>query len=308
MIQNGFSRRTLLRGLAGSAAALSARSVFGQAAPAPIQNTKLTDRLFVFMGDGGNVAVLLSPDGLFQVDGGLPDRSADLAGAIAQVSKKPVSQLFDTHWHLDHVGSNVSLGKSGAKIIAHDNTRLRLSTAQTMELFHRTFDPLPASGIPGVTFSAPGKIDFGGQTVQYTPVPPAHTDGDTYLFFPEANVLHTGDLLFNGFYPVIDYSSKGWLGGMAAASGEMLKTVDANTRIIPGHGPLGTRADLVAFRDLTTTLNDRLTAMLKQGKTVDEIVASKPTQDMDAKWGNGMLKPDQFVSMAVTSITRHQQT
>jgi glyoxylase-like metal-dependent hydrolase (beta-lactamase superfamily II) len=228
-----------------------------------------------------------------------------MAAAIAQVNAKPVTQLFDTHWHFDHIGSNVSLGQKGAKIVAHENVRTRLSTKQTMELFNRTFDPLPAAGIPTVTFHAPGKIAFGGESIHYTPVAPAHTDGDTFLFFPGANVLHTGDLLFNGFYPVIDYSSKGWLGGMAAASEKMLKTVDSTTRVIPGHGPLGTRADLEAFRDMAGTVNHRLEALLKQGKTVDEIVALKPTQDLDAKWGGGMFKPDQFVTMAVKSIQLH---
>jgi cyclase len=294
--------------MAGSAVAFHARRLFGQGAPAPIQSTKLTDRLYIFQGDGGNVAILTSPEGHFMVDGGLAERAADLAAAIAQVNKKPVTQLFDTHWHVDHVGSNVLLGQSGAKIIASDNTRTRLSSKQTMEIFHRTFEPLPAAGIPGVTFHSAGKIEFAGETIEYTPVAPAHTDGDTYLFFREANVLHTGDLLFNGFYPVIDYSSKGWLGGMAAAADQMLKTVDAKTRVVPGHGPIGTQADLAAFRDMATTLNDRFVALVKQGKTMDEIVAAKPTRDLDDKWSKGMLKPDQFVAMAVTSITRHQQT
>ena len=306
MHQDTLTRRSLLRGLAGAASFAFTPSLFGQADT--IQSTKLTDRLYVLMGDGGNVAVLVSPDGLFMVDGGLPDRAPGMLAAVAKVSKKPVVTLFDTHWHSDHVGSNVALGQKGAKIVAHDNVRTRLSSTQTIEAFNRKVDPLPAAGIPGVTFHDKGAIPFAGETIQYEPVAPAHTDGDTFLFFPNDNVLHTGDLLFNGFYPFIDYSTKGWLGGMIAAEDRLLTVGDAKTRIIPGHGALATRDDLKNSRDMLETVMNRFEPMVKAGKSVEEAVAAAPLKDLDALWGGGFMKPDAFVQVAYTSVLRHHQS
>ncbi len=306
MNQNQLTRRSLLRGIAGAASLALTPNIFGQ--PGGIESTKLSEHLFVLMGDGGNVAILTSPDGLFMVDGGLPDQAAAMVAAIAKVSKMPVRTLFDTHWHSDHIGSNVTMGQKGAKIVAHDNVRARLSSEQTMEALNRVVEPLPAAGIPGVTFNAKGTIAFGGETIQYTPVAPAHTDGDTYLYFPHANVLHTGDLLFNGAYPFIDYSSKGWVGGMLAAEEKMLTESDAKTQIIPGHGAMATRADLKAARDMLETVMSRLDPMAKAGKSVDEVAAAAPLKDLDAKWGNGFMKPEMFLRIAYTSIVRHYQT
>ncbi len=306
MVFTGPSRRSFLGGLCGAAALSLSFGTRAWCADAPqISSEKLTDRIYVFEKDGGNVAVILSPDGLFMVDGGLPDNAGSLAASIATVSSKPVSTLFDTHWHFDHTGSNVYLGQKGAKIIAHDNTRDRLSSKQTMEALNRTFDPLPPAGVPGVTFHEPGAITFGVEKVQYTPVPPAHTDGDTFVFLPEANVLHTGDLLFNGIYPVIDYSSKGWIGGMAVAADQILTVCDSHTRIIPGHGPLASKTDLQAFRDMVRTVQNRLETMAKAGKPVEEVIAAAPTKDFDARWSGGFLKPDVFTRIAYTSILRH---
>jgi glyoxylase-like metal-dependent hydrolase (beta-lactamase superfamily II) len=301
-----FSRRSLLRGLAGAASIGIAPSVFGQAEDS-IKSTKLSERLYLLSGDGGNVVVLNSPDGLFMVDGGVPELTGALTAVVAKISTKAVATLFDTHWHFDHTGSNVTMGQKGAKIVAHDNVRTRVSTKQTMEAMNRTIEPLPAAGIPGVTFHEKGTIAFGGETIQYEPVEPAHTDGDTFVFFPNANVLHTGDLLFNGFYPFMDYSSKGWLGGMLAAEDKLLAVGDAKTQIIPGHGPLATREDLKASRDMLETVLKRLEPMAKAGKTVDEVVAAAPTKDLDEKWGKGFLKPEMFTRIAYTSIVRHYQ-
>ena len=300
---NTISRRSLLRGFAGAAAIALTPRVFGQSEG--IQSTKLSDHLYVLMGDGGNVAIMTSPDGLFMVDGGLAEQAPAMAAAVAKVSKLAVRTLFDTHWHSDHVGSNVTMGQKGAKIVAHDNVRTRLSSQQKIEAFNRVVDPLPAAGIPGSTFNEKGTIAFGGETIQYEPVAPAHTDGDTFLFFPNANVLHTGDLLFNGFYPFIDYSTKGWVGGMLAAEDRLLTIGDAKTQIIPGHGPMATRADLQASRDMLEKVMSRLDPMAKAGKSVDEVVAAAPLKDLDSKWGNGFMKPEAFVRVAYTSVMRH---
>jgi cyclase len=301
-------RRQLLHSLAsGSAALLLRGSSSAQQPPAPIKATKLSDNISLVTGDGGNIAVVTSPDGLLMIDAGLPDRAADLVKSVAGISSLPVRTLFNTHWHVDHVGANVTLGKGGTRIVAHENVRTRLSVKTTMESMNRTFDPLDPPGLPMMTFTGAGKLYHGKETIQYAHIPLAHTDGDAYAFFPGVNILHTGDLLFNGFYPVIDYSTGGWVGGMAAAAGRMLTLCDAETRIIPGHGPLATTSDLRAARDMLETVTERLLLMSKQGKTVDEVVANDPTKDLNDRWGHGFFKPDAWTRIAYTSVLRHNQ-
>lgn len=259
-------------------------------------------------GDGGNIGVVISPDGLMMIDGGYAERATDLLKAISdQVDAHKVTLLFDTHWHLDHVGCNETLGRAGVKIMAHENVKKRLSVKTTMESMNRTFDPLKHEGLPTREFLKNGKMTFGKEKIEYTHVPTAHTDGDTFLFFPGPNVIHTGDLLFNGFYPVIDYSTLGWVGGMATGAAIILKTGDANTRIIPGHGPMATKEDLKATREMLSTVTGRLQKLAEQGKSADEAVAAAPTKEFDDKFGHGAFKPDVWTRIAYTSVLRHNQ-
>jgi glyoxylase-like metal-dependent hydrolase (beta-lactamase superfamily II) len=292
--------RTLIAAPAGASLLLSQTP-----APAPIKATKLSDRLAVLMGDGGNVGVVISDDGLMMVDGGLADRSAELLQAVStQVDSHRFGMVFNTHWHLDHVGCNETLGKNGAKIIAHANSKKWLSQRVNMEALNRIVEPLDPEGLPGQTFTKAGKLTFGKETIEYGVVPPAHTDGDAYLFFPAPNVLHTGDLLFNGTYPFIDYSTGGWIDGMASAADALLKVGDAKTRIIPGHGPMGTKDDLKASRDMLAAIHERFETLRKQGKTAQEAAAEAPTKDFDARFNKG-AKPDQFIQIAYTGLLRH---
>lgn len=301
------SRREFLQAVIAGAvgATFTYRTVFGQGAPPPITATKLSPNVVLLSGDGGNVALVLASDGLMLIDGGLPERAADLLKAVTDVDSHKITTVFNTHWHFDHIGCNETLGKSGAKIIAHENVKKRLGTRITMEALNRTFEPLKPEGQPSQTFAKNGKMAFGKEQLEYAHVDPAHTDGDSYVFFPGPNVLHTGDLLFTGTYPVIDYSTGGWLGGMISAADTMMKVGDANTKIIPGHGALSTRADLKASHDMMATVRDRLAPLVKQGKGPDEVVASKPTKDLDEKWGKGFMTPDLFVRAAYVSMQRH---
>jgi glyoxylase-like metal-dependent hydrolase (beta-lactamase superfamily II) len=295
----------LAAGVAGSSLPFRA---FAQAAPPPIRATKLSDRITMLYGDGGNVAIITSSDGLMMVDGGLPNRSADLLKAVSeQVDAHTIRIVFNTHWHFDHIGCNEALGRAGAKIIAQENVKKRLSVKTTTEALNRTFDPLQPEGIPSQTFTKGGKMSFGKEKIEYVHVAPAHTDGDTYVFFPGANILHTGDLMFNGFYPVIDYSTGGWIGGMAAASDLLLKVGDNKTQIIPGHGPMATKEDLKQTRDMLATVHDRLEKLIKEGKSLEESLAAAPTKDLDATWGKGSMKPEVFTRVAYTSIRQHHQ-
>jgi cyclase len=298
------NRRDFLRALI--AAPAGATFLFSQTpAPAPIAAAKLSDRLAVLMGDGGNVAIVISDDGLMMVDGGLADRSADLLKAVStQVDSHSFRMVFNTHWHLDHVGCNETLGKSGAKIMAHANSKKWLSQKVNMEALNRVVEPLKPEGLPIQTFTKAGHLTFGKEKIEYGVVPPAHTDGDAYLFFPGPNVLHTGDILFNGTYPFIDYSTGGWIGGMASACDALLKVGDARTRIIPGHGPLASKDDLKASRDMLAAVHDRFETMRKQGKTAQEVAALEPTKDFDSRFSKG-AKPDQFLQVAYTGLLRH---
>ncbi len=274
--------------------------------PEPLSTVKLTDHLSVVMGNGGNIAVLTGDEGTVQVDSGYANRATDVAKAIADLSAQPVTTLINTHWHLDHVGGNEAVGKGGARILAQTTTRARMATDQTVEFMNMHLPPSPAIALPVITFADSLTLYSNGEQITMTHVPPAHTDTDIVVYFRKANVLHAGDLLFNGFYPFIDYSSRGWIGGMVAAADIVLKLSDAKTKIIPGHGPMATRADVVAFRTMLHTVQTRIEALMKSGKSLEQVVGSKPTHDLDEKWGQGFLKPDQFATLAYTGIVRHR--
>jgi cyclase len=301
------TRRDFLRALTAGAVGLSITCpAFGQGAPA-ITATKLGPTLVLLSGNGGNVALVIGRNGLMMVDGGLPENAAAMLKAVAGVDSHPVTTVFNTHWHFDHIGCNEALGKIGAKIIAHENTRRHLSQRVTLEALGRTFEPLQAQGRPVETFATSGKMTFERDALEYVHVDPAHTDGDAFVHFTGPNVLHTGDLLFKDAYPVIDYSTGGWLGGMAAACDVMANVCSAQTRVIPGHGTMATRADLIASRDMMRTVQERLMPMVREGRTVDDVVKAAPTKDLDEKWGKGFMTPENFTRAAYTSLVRRQK-
>lgn len=299
------TRREFVQTLISGAVGLSITSPASGQAPTPITATKLTPTLALLAGNGGNMALVIGSDGLMLVDAGLPDRAAELLKAAADLGSPPVTTLFNTHWHYDHVGANEALGKGGAAIIAHENTRKHLASGVFMEALKMKIEPMAGPGLPAKTFSAAGKMAFEKTTLEYVPVPPAHTDGDAYVFFPEANVLHTGDLLFTNLFPFIDYSTGGWLGGMIAACDTMYKACDADTRVIPGHGALATRDDLRNSRDMLTRVHERLSPFARKGASVEDVVKAAPTREFDAAWGKGFMNPETFVRVAYTSLVRH---
>jgi cyclase len=302
------NRRDFLRVVIQGAAGLSiAHSACGQESPDSIKATKLTERLALLSGDGGNVGLVFGEDGLFMIDGGYANRAAELQKAVAEAHSHPVRILFNTHWHGDHVGSNELLGKTGVKIIAHQNAKYWLSQRVNEEVFNTTVEPLKPEGLPAQTFVDGGKMTFGSEKIEYKWVPYSHTDNDVYLFFPSANVLHTGDLFFNGMYPVVDYSTGGWIGGMATALDKLLKIGDAKTQIIPGHGPLATKEDMKAAREVLHTISDRLGQFSKKGASLDEVLKANPVADFDDKWGKGFLNGDRFLRMAYPSIAKHAE-
>ena len=209
---------------------------------------------------------------------------------------------MNTHWHGDHIGGNENMGKTGALLVAHENVRKRISTEQFIAAFGRKIEPSPEAALPVVTFTDAVTFHWNGDEIRVHHVPPAHTDGDSIVHFVKADVVHMGDVFFNGGYPFIDVSSGGRVDGVIAAADRVLAGIGERTRIIPGHGPVATKADLRAYRDMVKTLRDRIATLKAEGKTRDQVVAAKPTADHDVKWGGGFMKGDTFTGLAYDSL------
>jgi glyoxylase-like metal-dependent hydrolase (beta-lactamase superfamily II) len=266
-----------------------------------VKAEKVADGLWMLTGAGGNIGVSAGPDGVFLVDDQYAPLTDKIKAAIRTVSDKPVRFVLNTHWHGDHVGGNENLGKAGAVLVAHENVRKRMSKEQFIKLFNRTVPASAAAALPLVTFAESLSFHLNGEDIDAIHVPPAHTDGDVIVFFHKANVVHAGDLVFNGIYPVVDLSSGGSVDGMIGAADRILAAGDAATKIIPGHGPLATKADVKAFRDMLAASRDAIQPLVKAGKTLDQIKAAKPTAALDEKWGKGFIKPEVWTTVVYFS-------
>jgi glyoxylase-like metal-dependent hydrolase (beta-lactamase superfamily II) len=297
------TRRELFRIVSSVAPAFGlASGAAAQDQPA-LKIERIGDKLSLLSGAGGNVAVLRFGDGLLLVDSGLPQTAEAVESRAKTAGAGPIAILINTHYHSDHVGGNVRLGRAGARIIAHENVLKRLSTTQHIAAFGRDVPPLDPAGRPKTTFTDAGALDQGGEKVAYRHLPPAHTDGDATVHFENANVYHAGDLFFNGMYPFIDYSAGGSIEGMAGDADLMIQAVDANTKIIPGHGPMATQDDLRGFRDMLVGVNERVSKLVGAGQTLDQVVAAEPTKPYDEKFGKGFLKPAAFVGILYAGKT-----
>ncbi len=267
----------------------------------PIVTTKLTDRIALLSGPGGNVVVLHGPDGLIVVDGFVKPAFAKLRTALAAVNAGPVKSMIDTHWHFDHADNNGNFRAEGAGVIAHENTKRRLM--QSHDLLGMHFDPSPSSELPTQTFASGLTLNANGEQTDLRHVPPAHTDTDILVHFLNANVLHMGDLYFNGMYPFIDASTGGTIDGVIDASNTVLNTIDARTKIVPGHGPVSSRTALEANVHMLTSVRDKVRAARKQGKSLAEVQAARPTAPFDEAWGKGPMPPNDFIAI-VYNTTR----
>ena len=271
-----------------------------------IKTTQLTQNIYMLEGEGGNIGVSAGEDGVFVIDNQFAPLTARILAAIKAISDKPVRMLINTHWHFDHTGGNENFGKTGVVIVAQDNVRKRLATKTPIEFFKSAYGPTPAAGLPVITFKDTVTFHLNGDEATALHVPNAHTDGDAIIYFRTANVVHMGDTYFNGLYPFIDTGTGGSIKGMIAAADRVLKITDDTSKIIPGHGPLSSKAELKAYRDMLVKVNANVAAMVKASKTLAQAVAAKPTKDFDAKWGNGFLKADQFVEIVYTSATKEK--
>ena len=275
-------------------------AVRAQMAAIPIEAVELTNNLTMLAGPGGNVLVLTGPDGKVLVDGFVQPAWEALSKVLAGMGTAPVTTLINTHWHFDHTDNNANFRLGGAMIFAHENTWRRLQ--ETHELLGMRFDPVPMIALPTSMFRVMQDLQANGEAIEMGHFTPAHTNTDIFVRYPKANVLHLGDTFFNGMYPVIDAGTTGSIHGMIEAADRSLTLSDARTRIIPGHGPVADRAALTKFRDMMADTRGRIAKLKASGRTLEEVVAEKPTASYDAAWGKGFLTPDQYVGFVYDTL------
>jgi glyoxylase-like metal-dependent hydrolase (beta-lactamase superfamily II) len=250
-------------------------------------------------GPGGNVVVLNGLEGKIVVDTFVQSAFRPLKQRLDAMGNTVITLAIDTHWHFDHADNNESFRKAGAGILAHQNTTTRLSESHDLLGMHFTLAP---AALPTQTFAQTYTRKANGEQIDLAYIPPAHTDTDIHIHFTRGNVLHLGDTFFNGMYPFIDAGTRGNINGMIAAADRGLKLVNAATKIVPGHGPLADRAALVKYRDVLVTVRDRVQKLKTAGRTDKEVVAAKPTADLDAAWGKGFMQPDVFVTIVYNTL------
>ena len=285
-----------------AAAATSALAQQQDFSKVEIKAEKVAEGVYMLTGAGGNIGLSVGRSGTYVIDDQFAPLTDKILAAIRAITPDPVRFVINTHLHGDHTGGNENLGKAGALVVAHENVRRRMSAEQFSATFNRTTPASPEGALPVVTFTEAVTFHWNGDEIRVHHVAPAHTDGDSIVRFVKADVVHMGDLFFNGGYPFIDTSSGGRVDGVIAAAEETLAAIGEKTRIIPGHGPLATRADLQSYRDTLTLLRDRIAKLKAEGKSRDEVIAAKPTADHDAKWGAGFMKGDTFTGLVYDSL------
>jgi len=271
---------------------------------AQIRTEKVRGNIFLLTGPGGNIGVSAGEESVLLIDDEYAPLTDKLKAAIAVISNKPVQFVINTHWHQDHTGGNGNLRQAGATIVAHENVRKRLSTEQVVEAFKMTIPPSPKVALPVITFTQDMTFHLNGDEIYIFHPESAHTDGDAIIYFRKSNVIHLGDLFFNGMYPFIDISAGGSIDGMITAVDRVLQICNAETKVIPGHGVVSDKAGLEGYRKMLVTVRDRIARQIKEGKTIGEVVASQPTQDFDPALGGGFLKPELFIQIVYSSLIK----
>jgi len=262
----------------------------------------LRDNVSILFGSGGNIGVLSTPEGKLMVDAGIAVSSAKIQAALDKLGGGPVNYVVNTHYHWDHTDGNAWVHRTGATIVAHRNVLARLSTTTRVIDWGFTFPPAPEDARPTEVVEDQRTIAFHGETVKISHFGSGHTDGDLVVYFTRADVLMMGDIWWNGLYPFIDYGAGGGINGMITWADKCLAMTTSHTIFVPGHGPIGSRADLVEFRDMLRASRDRVAALKKQGMTLAQIVAAKPTLPYDAKYGKFWIDPEFFTTLVYNGV------
>jgi cyclase len=244
-----------------------------------IKAYKMNDKIYMLEGSGGNIGLLVGQDGVVMIDDQFAPLSEKIKAAIEEISVVPVRFVINTHFHGDHVGGNENFGKDGAIIVAQSNSRLRMSTDQFNATFKQTQKAAPYDALPKVTFGDSVTLHLNGETLQVTHIKNAHTDGDAIIYFKESNIIHTGDVFVRYGLPFIDQPSGGSIDGMIAGCDVIMNLADDQTKIIPGHGAIASKKDVADYKNMLVTIRNRIADAIKQGKTVDQVIAMDPTKE-----------------------------
>ena len=282
---------------AAQKASMTAAQMRADGALAKITIQKLRRGVTALMGSGGNILVIAGRDGQLTVDSGYATSEPQIRAALKQISPEPLKHLLNTHWHYDHTDGNQWMHLAGARIVAQAQTLVRMSSRQTIPEFDAILLPSPKAALPQDVFRESYGLNLNQEDLRILRYTPAHTDSDVSVFFAKANVLHTGDTWFNGFYPFIDYNSGGSIGGMLAASAENLERCDKETIVVPGHGNAGTREDLVRFREMLLATHESVHQLKRSGRSFKEVFAARPTAPFDGAWGAGFISPELFTGL-----------
>lgn len=267
-----------------------------------IASKKIADDMYMLLGPGGNIGVSVGDDGVFVIDDKFERFSDQIISQIKGITDQPIRYVVNTHYHGDHTGANAQMKTAGATIMAHDNVRKRMGMTFENKAFSRQVKATDSSLWPTLTFSDAATLHFNGQTVSIIHTPNAHTDGDSIIYFKEANVLHMGDNFFNGMFPYIDIDGGGSLQGMIVSHEAGLTLINDETKIIPGHGPLAVKADLKKAQELLKTIQKRVELEISKGATLEDILEKDLLKDLESY--SSFIKTDNMVKFAHRSLTQ----
>jgi cyclase len=274
----------------------------------PLKTVPLGSHIFMFSGDGGNVVAIVDDGSTLLIDSGVESRTAELSDAIVKATARPVTRLVNTHWHFDHTGGNLFFGTEGVTIIAQENVRRELRSRHKLSYVGLDDGPYPVQALPTENYATSMKLQQGSESLTIANYGPAHTAGDTIVYVAPANFVVVGDIFSNSFYPIIDLSSNGSIDGIIHTVEEILAQTDAQTKIVPGHGPIATRADLEKYHDMLVHVRERVQSLIATGKTMQETVDASPTKEFDAKWGKGYVPADVFTEMVFASLSNSHES
>jgi len=270
-----------------------------------VRSTPVRDNLYMLSAAGGNICVSVGKDGVLLVDSEYESLVDQVITAVKSITDQPIRLVINTHYHFDHVGGNLKLAQSGALLVAHQQVRARMSSEQHLRGIDRTIPPWPEAALPDITYTSQMSFFWNKDEVTVLQAPAGHTDGDSIIHFRNSNVIHMGDVYFAGTFPFIDVNAGGSIDGMIKAVDLALELSNEQTCIIPGHGPLSKPPDLRKYRKMLVTVRDRVRALIDQGRTRDQVIAGKPTKDLDAQWGK-VFKPDMWVGLVYDGMTRQK--
>lgn len=269
-----------------------------------IKTVPVKDNINMLVGAGGNIGVFHGEDGVFLIDDQFAPLTDKIVSAVKAIDDGPIRYVINTHWHFDHTGGNENIGKMGTVIVAHRNVRKRMSEEGFIKALNMRFEPSPDVALPSITFTRDISFHINGEEVYVFHIRNAHTDGDAVVYFRDSNVIHMGDLFFSGNYPFIDTSSGGSINGMIAAVEQVIDMVDGDTKLIPGHGPLSGRTELMAYLKMLRQVRDSIGRMVDMDKTREEVLAANPLAKLNEKWGGGFMNAETFTGIVYDDLVR----